>query len=280
MMTLLPTPVPRLPRPSFPIPGTPRPKSASRGAPATILLAGLILTGCATGRAPSAPETPASSDRGEITKSTRWTASSAEHQAAFHQAYLLATERLEELAKGRKPGTWAVVVDADETAIDNVAYQVWLDRSGNHFEAETWREWVSRRQAPPLPGVVPFLQRIRELGGTIAIVSNRSERSREATEENFRRFGIPWDLMLLRTDERSKEGRWNAIEEGTASPEWPPLEILMWIGDNIRDFPGGSQSDRVGDAEAFREFGRRYIVLPNPTYGSWEQNPVSRDFEP
>lgn len=252
---------------------------APQGLLTVTVLAALLLTGCSAGP-PVTPTTTAPEGRGEITKSTRWTAASAEHHAAFHQAYLLATERLDEVAEGREPGTWAVVVDADETVIDNVAYQVWLDRSGNRFAAGTWREWVRREEAPPLPGAIPFLRRIRELGGTIAIVSNRSERVRKATEENFRRYGIPWDLMLLQTDEGSKESRWEAIEEGTASPDFPPLQILLWVGDNIRDFPGASQSDRFRKAEAFREFGRRFIVLPNPTYGSWEQNPVSRHFVP
>ena len=63
------------------------------------------------------------------------------------------------------------------------------------------------------------------------------------------------------------------VETGTASIDLPPLEIVLWIGDNIEDFPGLDQDIRLRGAAAFGEFGSRFFVVPNPTYGSWLENP-------
>ncbi|MFI5257962.1 MAG: HAD family acid phosphatase [Gemmatimonadales bacterium] len=55
----------------------------------------------------------------------------------------------------------------------------------------------------------------------------------------------------------------------------PPLRVLMWVGDNIQDFPALTQAAmRSAPASAFDEFGERFVVLPNPMYGSWEGNPL------
>ena len=52
----------------------------------------------------------------------------------------------------------------------------------------------------------------------------------------------------------------------------PPLDVLMWVGDNIQDFPRLTQSIRTAADSAFADFGETYIALPNPMYGSWERN--------
>ena len=52
----------------------------------------------------------------------------------------------------------------------------------------------------------------------------------------------------------------------------PAMRVLMWVGDNIQDFPTLTQSIRTRDDAAFAEFGEGFVVLPNPMYGSWEKN--------
>ena len=236
-----------------------------------------ILSACATAPAPTADTTAATA---EISAATRWFAVSAERDAAFHQAYDVAGRRVEILSEGRRSGTWAVVLDVDETVLDNVAYQIFLDRAGREFALDTWQDWVGRAEAPALPGAAAFARRVRELGGVVALVSNRRDEMREPTAANLRAVDVPWDLMLLRTDTGDKEPRWRAIEDGTASPDHPPLEIVLWVGDNILDFPGMTQAVREEDPEAFAPFGDRFIVVPNPGYGSWQENPVPEGFVP
>lgn len=232
----------------------------------------LLLPGCAARQPVATPV--ATSAGGAISTATLWYAASAEQEAVYRQTYRLAAERLEQLVAVRPPGTWAVVLDADETVLDNVAYQIWLDRRGATYSTDTWQDWVEREEATPLPGAVEFLQRVRELGGMIAIVSNRREELRAATEANLRRHDVPWDLNLLRVDAGDKTARWRSIADGTASPDVPPLDIVMWLGDNILDFPGLTQAVRDAGPEAFGDFGTRFFVFPNPGYGSWEESPL------
>jgi 5'-nucleotidase (lipoprotein e(P4) family) len=238
----------------------------------------LLLGGCATAVAPPPAVPPAAAPPATATlplpHELHWARNSAEHHAVYRQTYILATRRLEELAPGLAPGAWAVELDADETVIDNSQYQKELAAAGRRHNEDRWREWVGRLAAPPLPGAVAFLRRVHELGGKIAIVTNRIQALCPATEEDFRRHEIPFDLMLCRSPETSeKEPRFEAVERGTAVPGLPPLQIVLYVGDNIRDFPGLDQDLRAKPDEAFAEFGTRFFVLPNPMYGSWEGNP-------
>jgi predicted secreted acid phosphatase len=63
------------------------------------------------------------------------------------------------------------------------------------------------------------------------------------------------------------------VTRGAASPDLPPLHLVLWLGDNIQDFPDLDQTVRTKPDEAFADFGVLYFVIPNPMYGSWEKNP-------
>ncbi|HEX9732825.1 MAG TPA: hypothetical protein VGG06_12665 [Thermoanaerobaculia bacterium] len=80
-------------------------------------------------------------------------------------------------------------------------------------------------------------------------------------------------MVLCRRGESRKEPRWARVEAGTAAPGLPPLEIVLWLGDNIHDFPDLGQDLRFEPDAAFADFGRKYVVIPNPMYGSWMGNP-------
>jgi len=198
---------------------------------------------------------------------------SAEYQAVMLQTYALASDRLRTLVADQDEGTWAVAVDADGTIRDNSPYARDLLLNGQELTDGNWDSWVARRAAPPLPGAVEFLELVHQLGGHIAIVTNRRSEHCADTRANFRVFDIPFDVMLCREDDRRKEPRWEMVEKGTASNDLPPLEIVLWLGDNIEDFPGLDQSIRQEDAAAFSKFGYRFFAVPNPTYGSWLENP-------
>ena len=62
----------------------------------------------------------------------------------------------------------------------------------------------------------------------------------------------------------------DVVQAGTAAEGIPALTVVEWLGDNILDFPGMTQDAR-NDPAAFSEFGKRYFILPNPMYGSWQQ---------
>ncbi len=204
----------------------------------------------------------------------RWARDSAEHRALFLQVYGAATVRVEAAAAARTPGTWAVVLDADETTIDNSLYQLERARAGKPFDAQSWRAWTVRREATPLPGAAAFLSRVHALGGKIAIVTNRAATECPDTEAVFRACTLAYDVMLCMPDggPSDKNPRFEAVARGTTPAGLPPLEIVAFVGDNIRDFPGQGQAIRRAGDEAFAPFGVRFFLLPNPMYGSWEGN--------
>jgi len=212
-------------------------------------------------------------DACDMIRATHWSRNSAEHKAAFLQTYTLATVALEAQVPTFEPERWAVALDADETILDNSEYQKEREAECKGYTSGSWRAWVLRREAKALPGAQAFLRRVDELGGVIAVVTNRDEAECPATMDNFRALDLPFDLMLCQTGPGEKEPRWETIQKGTASPEYPPLKIVMWMGDNIGDFPDLDQSVREKGAEAFEPFGTRYFVVPNPMYGSWQRNP-------
>jgi len=220
--------------------------------------------------APAPPAATAAAPR--LADDVVWVRDSAEYRALSAQAYALAGRRIEELAAGREPGSWAVSLDIDETVLSNLGHEIELEANQGAFDEGAWARWVAKRSAPVLAGAVPFLERVHSMGGRIALISNRDEFMRADTEANLRTEGVPFDLLLLRPspDKGAKQPRWDAIEKGNAAPGVPPAKIVMWVGDNIRDFPGGDQSWRNAPPEALAAFGDRFVIIPNPMYGSWK----------
>ena len=246
----------------------------------TSTLALALLAGCRTAApvpAPQAPAAPAVAPAPapfRAPEAIRWSRDSAEHRALFLQVYRAATAHVEREAASRAAGSWAVVLDADETVIDNSLYQLERAQAGKPFDAESWRAWCARREATPLPGAAAFLSRVRALGGRIAIVTNRTVAECPDTEAVFLAHGLAYDVMLCKPDEgpSDKNPRFEAVARGTTPAGLPPLDVVAVVGDNIQDFPGQSQAIRKQGDEAFAPFGARFFVLPNPMYGSWEGN--------
>jgi 5'-nucleotidase (lipoprotein e(P4) family) len=210
-----------------------------------------------------------------IPANLRWTRASAEHRALYLQIYGNATREIERAAAGRAAGTWGVIMDADETVIDNSLYEQELALAGRSYTDSSWAAWVRREAAPALPGAAAFTRRVHELGGRVAIVTGRADGFCPETRANLLRVGIAFDEVLCQVGSNcDKNPRFDAIQAGRAPSVLPPMDVLMWIGDNIQDFPHLSQAIRLDADSAFKAFGSSFIVLPDPLYGSWEKNPL------
>ena len=235
----------------------------------------LLTAGCRSAGAPGpALPAPSAAPAPLLSNGVHWFRNAAEQRAAYLQAYRLATTRVEAIGASKEAGRWAVVVDADETLLDNSTYQKERELAGKSFSAESWTSWVARREARALPGSVAFLDRVRALGGRVAIVTNRTQTECADTEANLRAERLVFDLLLCKPDAGAseKDTRFQKVQDGTAQDGVPPLEIVLFVGDNIQDFPGLKQDVRT-DPSLLAGFGERFIVLPNPMYGSWEKNP-------
>ncbi|MBD0372859.1 MAG: 5'-nucleotidase, lipoprotein e(P4) family [Pyrinomonadaceae bacterium] len=204
-----------------------------------------------------------------------WTQSSGEVKALCYQAFTLARMMLErDLRQNRRRGLRrAVVVDADETVLDNSRYQATLVKNGQVYSAQSWTEWVNRAEAVAIPGAVEFLRYAASRGVRVFYITNRRLAEKEATAANLKRLGFPGvsdETLLVRTDPNSssKEPR-----RRTVSARY---RIVLLMGDNLNDFAEVFEDSKTvnGRIEAVErnksQFGTRFIVLPNPMYGDWE----------
>ncbi|HEY7896012.1 MAG TPA: HAD family acid phosphatase [Gemmatimonadaceae bacterium] len=243
--------------------------------PAFSILAA-ALAACTATHAPSTEPAPQTGTY-KPSASIRWYRASAERRAIYLEVYRAAAERLEERVKSRAPQSWAVIMDADETVLDNSPNEEQTDSLHQGFSDARFVAWVRRDAARALPGAVEFTRRVHELGGKVAIVSNRADSLCADTKQTLGQAGITADEVLCQTGPTGdKNPRFQAIENGTAPSTLPKLDVVMWLGDNIQDFPAptGAQSIRSAPDSAFAPFGDIYFVLPNPMYGSWEHNPL------
>ena len=217
-----------------------------------------------------------------LSKDIKWVTSSDEYKLCVLQAYKNAMNRLKELAKNEKPGTWCVVLDADETVISNLPFQQRLQALGESYSGKRWNEWGLEAKATALPGAKEFCELAKELGGKVIIVTNRKAPLREPTMKNLDNLGIPYDACILREGpyrkDRSKVARRTDIKSGTIKGYWakkklPPLKIIMLAGDQAHDLYDKSKFkyEDMKDHVA-----KDFIIIPNPMYGSWEFHPSGK----
>jgi 5'-nucleotidase (lipoprotein e(P4) family) len=202
-----------------------------------------------------------------------WTQSSAEKTALSYQAFSLARLRLDQdfRANRSRRTRRAVIVDVDETVLDNSAYQAKLAKERRPFEAKTWTDWCNRAEAKALPGAVEFLRYANSRGVRVFYITNRRLTEKEGTARNLQKLGFPDvsdDTLLVRTDGSTKEPRRQSVAA--------KYRIVLLMGDNLNDFAGVFEQSRTIDSRIAaaeqnkNEFGSRFIVLPNPMYGAWE----------
>ena len=203
---------------------------------------------------------------------TLWFQKSAEMRAVYYQSYRYAELALEnQLNKLEDKTKTAVVLDIDETVLDNSPYEGMLIQKSLRYSPETWKEWTNLAKAKALPGVVEFTHYAKAKGVEVFYVSNRSIDEREATIKNMINEKLP-DAderhIFLKTDESSKMPRYEIIAK--------EYNILLFVGDNLRDFDENfaNRHENYGFAlvdSLKNQFGEKYIILPNPVYGEWEK---------
>jgi 5'-nucleotidase (lipoprotein e(P4) family) len=237
--------------------------------PIALALALLLSTSaCSPPHSPAPAPAIAAAD--SLPNDVKWVRTSAEYRALTRQAYAIAGERLTERTRGLSAEGWAVILDADETVLDNSEYQRRLAVEHSAFDPKRWASWVNERAAVAIAGAVEFTKLVHSSGGRVIIVTNRSQVECDPTRENLRAIGVEANAVLCQpAGESDKNLRFERVQNGTAVPEMPPLTVVEWVGDNIRDFPKLTQAAR-GDSTALAEFGRRFFIIPNPMYGSWE----------
>ena len=175
----------------------------------------------------------------------------------------------------------AVIVDVDETMLDNSPFQARGVRDDLPYEFERWKGWSSERRALALPGAREFAQAAADRGVTVYYVTNRKHPEEvESTADNLLMLGFPVseDLsnLLLKGDPRA------AADDKIARRGWVGARhrVLLLVGDQLGDFVAGTKvaaGEQTALAAPFGAWwGERWFMLPNPTYGGW-QDGVSQE---
>ena len=194
----------------------------------------------------------------------RWIRQSIEYRTLCEQLFRQATLVILRKVKTEKNSdNLAVVVDLDETVLDNSLYQVERWKAGLSFTQDSWSEWVNREEAGLVPGAKKFLKAVRKKGVRVVFVSNRMNENLEPTRRNLLALEVlaPNDLFLLRLDKNDlKEVRRKEVTDGTGRmKKVGPFKVVGYIGDQMGDFPSNQT----------KEFGKMSFLLPNPMYGKW-----------
>jgi 5'-nucleotidase (lipoprotein e(P4) family) len=234
----------------------------------TALLAGaLLLAACST---PKKTESTSIANNGKVWASL-WQQRSAEYKALCFQAYNTAKLRLDEALKipGSKP--LAVVTDIDETLLDNSPYDAMRAAKNEEYSLATWKAWTAKAQADTVPGAPAFFKYAASKGVAVFYITNRDEDERAGTIKNLQLYNLPNtdnEHVLLRQSSSSKETRRQQVLKN--------YNIVLLCGDNLPDFDmlydnKSAESNRLAATEQLKkEFGSKYIVIPNVSYGDFE----------
>jgi 5'-nucleotidase (lipoprotein e(P4) family) len=198
-----------------------------------------------------------------------WQNTSAEAYRLYQQGYELARIRLAEnlLKADKRPP--AVIVDIDETILDNSPYQVDAIRRGRTFDQDEWRAWTDRAAAKASPGALEFLKHAAQQRCEVFYITNRDVREKASTLKNLQDVGFPFadeDHLRLMEGTSDKTERRAYIAAN--------YQVVLLVGDQLRDFDerfkDRSANYGKGAVDALRDsLAQYFILLPNPMYGTY-----------
>ena len=173
--------------------------------------------------------------------------------------------------QGKKP---AIIVDVDETVLDNTAYEARMILDGTKYP-EGWVSWGKEAAATEVPGAKDFLNYAAAKGVTIFYVTNRVVELKEATKKNLTKLGIHWDqtkeTVLMRG-----ENNWDSDKGPRRTLVGNEYRVLLMAGDNLGDFVDAkdnnlSPSNRANIVKDYADYwGVKWFMLQNIAYGDWE----------
>ena len=283
----------------------------------TLLACSLALAGCkpttpSTGATPATPAnapapatspiaaTPSGVPANDNLNAVNWMQRSAEYRANCQTIYQLATTRLDPLLKDKSEDALvpdergntarglppAVVLDVDETVLDNSPYQARLIAGDKEYADLTWDQWVAEKKAKAVPGALAFTQAAAKKGITVFYVSNRAVHLKDATIANLKALGFPLksDDVFLGLGTFVKDCEQNGSEKLCRRKlVGQKYRVLMQFGDQLGDFVqilSNTPTDRQALADKYASWwGDRWFMLSNPSYGSWEPALFNNDWE-
>lgn len=221
------------------------------------------------------------------TSATLWTQNAAEYQALTKMVYRAATSNL---AMAIEDSYWtaypaqenkqirklppAIIVDVDETVLDNSPFQARMIQQNSSYDPQQWNDWVMEAKANPVPGALDFTQRAAKRRVAVFYLTNREAKVEDVTRKNLNEFGFPLSEDEDRILSKNERDNWTSAKTQRRAYIAQNYRIIMLFGDDLNDFISAkniSQKERAHIVEENREkWGKLWYVLPNPVYGSWE----------
>lgn len=231
---------------------------------------------------PAAPAPP--TDQG--LDATLWMQTSVEHDFACVQSYRLATLQATQAlqdpcwtaATEQQPGYVqlppAVILDLDETVLNNAAFMGQLVQRDTSWSEQLWEEWVRSKQSTAVPGVKAFIHSLVEQGIAVYFITNRHYRLETPTVENLSRvLDLPIQKSHVLLQQEKPDWTWNKTSRRAEVAR--DHRILLLLGDDYNDFVYQgklSPEQRVVQGKRYQQYwGERWVILPNPVYGDWEK---------
>ena len=252
------------------------------------LLLGLLTTsGCATTQtsAPCPSQARAASD--DRLDAILWQTTSAEYRVLAQSIYATAKLHLEHALADRH---WtalpeqknnfenlppAVIMDIDETVIDTRGFQSLLVKNGARFSTAAWRDWQKQNQPTAVPGAVDFISFAQSRGVTIFYVTNRDQATEQETRSHLTVNDIKLPEHIDTVLSQNERPDWGFDKGSRRQFIAKSYRVVMVFGDDLGDFVSEyrvSPQARMSEALKYNEWGRKWFMLPNPMYGSWESS--------
>jgi len=204
-----------------------------------------------------------------------WQQRAAEYKALCFQAYNLAALRINQAVSHKKKGgkPLAVVTDIDETLLDNSPEDARAAFHNQEFDSKAWKKWTAKGIADTVPGAPAFFKYAAKKGVAVFYISNRDEDESAGTLKNLQHYHLPFAdnaHLLLKGSASSKEDRRQLVLK--------KYNVVLLCGDNLADFDAlyddhpDEQQRAAATQKLMKQFGSKYIVLPNVSYGDWESS--------
>lgn len=239
-----------------------------------LILIPVMLVSCRSAQKATAP---AVNSNDKLLMAVAWFQNSAEMTALYYQGFNIAQQRLDEaVAANTSAKPLAVVVDIDETMLDNSPFETAVINSTDNLSG--WYGWTREARARALPGALEFANYAQSKNVDIFYITNRDDNEHGVTVQNLVNEKFPFavaDHVLTKSDLSYSSGN-TSSKVGRRAKVSETHEIILLIGDNLNDFSGVFEDRSVNNgksavAENREQFGKKFIVLPNPMYGAWEK---------
>lgn len=232
----------------------------------------------------------------DLLLATLWTQRSVEYKATALTVFALARIRLDEALADKswtaapleQKGDFAslppaVILDVDETLVDNSLYQVWMLKSNQTFSTRTWNEFCAAQVSRAIPGAVEFTRYAESRGVKVFYITNRGVETEKDTRANMETLGFPMggnvDTFLM----QNKQKDWTSAKGTRRAVVTKDYRVLLNVGDNFGDFDDRYRSSEADRLKAYDSdmayWGKQWLMLPNPTYGSFDTATYGHDFK-